>query len=355
MKSAVEYTLLAVVVVLVLGSLLGVLMNRPVFISYAYSESMKPTIGKGDVFFINPFEKNPEVGDIIVFQTGNTWTVHRVFAVTEEGYITKGDNNIATDQQSRNVPPIPGEKIAGTVITVGGRPVKIPKLGNYVGNALSDRGKVLVAGLLIIIGVFAFTGEEASRSRKKRRKFMTVRFKTLYLLASAFLLVMVAVATFVSWEVVPIDFAVTSAGGLREGWYLPGEEFQQDITVANHNVYPMLYYISPQYPATEVSSEKFRLGRGEEKGITVTVEAPSETSLYTASVRVNAYMPLLPSSVIERLYLINPIVPLLAILVELSVFLGAVYVIAGIGNEEVVRIRKRRVSSIKGISEVFRI
>lgn len=354
MRQVIEYMLLAVVLVLVLGSLLGVIMNRPVFVSYAYSESMKPTINKGDVFFINPFERNPEVGDIVVFKTGNIWTVHRVFAITEEGYITKGDNNIATDQQSHNIPPISKESVAGTVITVGNTPIKIPKLGDYIGNSISDRGKILLAGFLIILGVVAFTSGEATNSRKKKRT-ITVRFKTLYLLASAFLLIMIAIATFVSWEVVPIQFSVTSAGGVREGWYLPGEEFQQEITIRNNNFYPMLYYISAEYPATGVSLEEFKLqGRGEKK-LVVTIQAPMETSLYMANVRVNAYIPLLPSSVIERLYRINPMVPLMVILMEVAAFLGLVYLVSGIGDEEVIKIRRRRRPTIRGISEVFRV
>lgn len=83
---------------IVVPSVVGFLMGRPVFVSYAYSDSMVPTINRWDVFFINPLSKG-EVGDIIVFNLSGRWTVHRVYAITEEGYITKGDNNVATDQQ----------------------------------------------------------------------------------------------------------------------------------------------------------------------------------------------------------------------------------------------------------------
>jgi len=103
MNRAVEYLLLSFVSVIVVGSLAGALLDRPVFVSYAYSGSMTPTISKGDVFFINPLSKNPEVGDIIVFNAGGTWTVHRIVGVVEDGYITKGDNNVATDQQSKKI------------------------------------------------------------------------------------------------------------------------------------------------------------------------------------------------------------------------------------------------------------
>ncbi|ASJ15436.1 signal peptidase I [Thermococcus radiotolerans] len=355
MRALIEYPLLAIIGILVIGSLAGVLLDRPVFMSYAYSESMTPTINKGDIFFINPLARNPDVGDIIVFQTGSVWTVHRVYAVTEEGYITKGDNNIATDQQSHNIQPISRDKIAGTVVTVSGTPIKIPRLGNYLETGISDRGKILFAGLLIIVGILAFTGDEASKSAKRRKKKLTIKFKTLYALASVFLLLMVAVSTFVSWEAIPITYSVTSAGGLREGWYLPGEEFQNELTIKNNNIYPMLYYISPGPTITDVSKEEFKLGGGEEETIVVTIKAPQTTAMYAPKVQVNAYIPILPSSIVGRLYQIHPMVPLLAILLEISAFLAVLYMVSGVGNEDVLRIRRRRTSFLRGISEVFRI
>ncbi|NJD98977.1 signal peptidase I [Thermococcus sp. LS1] len=355
MKRILEYTVLAIIGVLVTGSLVGMLLDRPVFISYAYSGSMEPTINKGDIFFINPLARSPEAGDIIVFQTGNVWTVHRVYAVTEGGYITKGDNNIATDQQSHNIPPIPGDRIAGTVITLNGAPLRIPQLGNYFGTGLSDRGKVLLAGLLIVIGILAFTGDETARHSRKSQKKITVKFKTLYALTSVFLLLMVAVSTLVSWEVIPITYSVTSAGGLREGWYLPGEEFQQKVTIKNSNVYPMLYYVSPGPTITGVSKDGFKLGGGEDESITVTLRAPQTTAMYSPRLQVNAYLPLLPTSVMEPLYRVHPMVPLMAILLEISAFLGVLYLVSGIGNEDVLRIRRRRSSFFREIAEVFRI
>ena len=354
MKSLIEYTLLALLAVLVIGSLLGALLDRPVFISYAYSGSMAPTIDKGDVFFINPFVRNPKVGDIVVFRAGKTWVVHRIVAITEEGYLTKGDNNIATDQQTHNVPPVAGEQIGGRVITVNGHVPKIPELGNYIDNGLSDRGKMFLGALLVVVGIIAFgSGERPKRIRKN--KFISIKFRTLFMLTSVFLILMVAISIFVSWELIPIAYSVTSAGGSREGWYLPGEEFQTEVTIRNNNIYPMVYYISAEPPVTEVSSEKFYLSRDEEDNLIVTIVTPQTTAMYTTKVRVNAYPKLLPSSLMDSLYSIHPMMPLLAILTEVAAFLGALYYLSGIGDEDVLRIRRKRTSSLRGITEVFRI
>lgn len=355
MKTLLEYAALLIVGVLAVASLVGVLLDRPVFVSYAYSGSMAPTIGKGDVFFINPLARSPGVGEIMVFRTGSVWTVHRVYAVTEDGYVTKGDNNVATDQQSHKIPPIPKDKVAGTVITVNGKPIKVPKIGNYLEGGLSGRTRVLLAGGLIVLGILSFAGDGGSKGHKKRKRETVLRFKTLYLLASILLLIMVAVSTFVSWEALPVTYSSTSAGGLREGWYLPGEEFRQNVTVRNDNRYPMMYRTSAGPTITDVSSGGFKLGGGEEKDLVLTIRAPNATGLYSPKLQVNAYPPLLPAPILVYLYEIHPMVPLMAILAEISVLLGALYVISGVGNEEVIRIRRRRGSFLSGISEVFRI
>ncbi len=356
MNKIIEYLFFSMISIVIVGSLAGALVDRPVFISYAYSGSMTPTISKGDVFFIDPFSRNPQVGDIIIFNADGKWTVHRVVAIVDDGYITKGDNNVATDQQSKKIPPIKRSQIGGKVITFRGKPIVIRGAGNYLQNNLSNRTKMVLAGILIILGTIAFAGDgNRGVRRKKRSKVMVIKFKTLYILASIFLLIMVASSMFVSWQIFPIEYTVTSAGGLREGWYLPGSVFTQNITVKNMNFYPMVYYISAQKPVIRISQNNFQLNSREERNIAVTIKSPEETSVYSTKVKVNSYLPLLPRSITTRLYKINSIAPVLAILLEISVFLASLYKVSGIGNEDIIRIRTKRSSLLKQLKqEVFR-
>ena len=354
MKKFLEYFLILAVSVFVMGSILGALLDRPIFMSYVSSESMTPTINKGDLFFMNPFSRSANVGDIIVFHLRGSWTVHRVVAIVEDGYITKGDNNVATDQQEGRALPVSKDKIAGKVIAIGNSPLKIPQLGTYLQRGISGRTKMVLAALMIIVGALAFTGE-APKHRKKRPKFTRVKFKTLYILASAFLLIMLSLSIFVSWQVFPMEYAVTSAGGQREGWVLPGSTFEREITIKNGNFYPMTYYLEPQTGGiSSISETHFELGPQEEETVKVTISAPEETSLFTDKVRVNAYIPLLPESIIGSLYGVNPMLPVFAILFETSAFLGVLYFISGIGNEDVLKIRNKRFSLLRQIKmEVF--
>lgn len=357
MKRLLEYGIVFMVFTLVLGSVVGALLDRPVFMSYVYSDSMTPTISRGDLFFINPFSRSADVGDIIVFNLRGTWTVHRVVAIVEDGYITQGDNNVGTDQQGGRAPPVSKDKIAGKVITIGGAPLKIPRLGGYLQGRISSRDKMFLAGALIIFGALVFGTSGNKVKHRKRKKFFKLKFKTLYILASALLLVMIATSIFVSWQVFSIEYAVTSAGGQREGWYLPGSTFEKELSIKNANFYPMMYFISAGTPnIADISSTEFDLSPNEEKKIEVTIDAPEETSLFSDKVVVNAYMPLLPKTIIKRLYLIHPIVPVLAMLLETSAFLGLVYLLSGIGEEDVLKIRNRRSSLWRQLkAEVFRI
>lgn len=79
------------------------------------SGSMEPEISTGAVAFINTRQTNPEVGDIITYSlesggsSGAAFVTHRVYAVEDGLYVTKGDANDAPDAKS-----VKPEQIIGT-------------------------------------------------------------------------------------------------------------------------------------------------------------------------------------------------------------------------------------------------
>ncbi|MCL6579865.1 MAG: signal peptidase I [Candidatus Bathyarchaeota archaeon] len=90
-----------------------------------YTGSMEPAIPVGSIVVIKP--ANPEtlkVGEIICFKIeseSSTTVTHRIFNITDEGFITKGDANEDPDQWI-----VREENVIGKVIAV------IPFLG-YLG------------------------------------------------------------------------------------------------------------------------------------------------------------------------------------------------------------------------------
>ena len=93
------------------------------------SQSMWPTLRKGDLIFLQGVDKpeDLQVGDIIAFQHPKGMTVHRVVEIGGDLITTKGDANPAEDT------PIRFDMVVGRVLTIGGRLAKVPHVGSIAG------------------------------------------------------------------------------------------------------------------------------------------------------------------------------------------------------------------------------
>lgn len=88
---------------------------KPVLI---LSDSMEPTMPEGSIAIVRHQNgKDVKKGDIIFFETeilgGRSYVVHRIEDITEQGIITKGDNNRNTDPEYLNE-----ENVWGKVIMI---------------------------------------------------------------------------------------------------------------------------------------------------------------------------------------------------------------------------------------------
>ena len=99
--------------------------------------SMEPTLHTGDMVVI---EKKPpdeiEVGDVVVYKSGNRYIIHRVIDKFRMGgtmcFVIKGDNNPIPDIGSPRCKGkgVPYDEIVGVVYSVKpGVPLKVPYLG----------------------------------------------------------------------------------------------------------------------------------------------------------------------------------------------------------------------------------
>jgi signal peptidase I len=134
--------LLLNVIFIVLGIISGT--DVPLFLGYGravvVTGSMEPVIAPGDMVIIHE-QDTYEVDDIVIYKADN-YIAHRIIAVTENGFITKGDaNNVEDDEILR-------EQVVGKVIRI------IPKIGVVVGFLKSPFGiLVTVIGVLALIEV----------------------------------------------------------------------------------------------------------------------------------------------------------------------------------------------------------
>ncbi len=345
MKKLLEGTITAVVLIVLVASVVGFLLDRPVLLSYAYSESMTPTINKGDLFFMNPLSKGGEAGDIVVFHRRDGWTVHRIFAVVDGGYITKGDNNVATDQQDGAYPIVRKDDVAGSVVTFMGHPLVVRGGGAIIESVRSKLTNVYAIGVMLLIGVLVtFSSEGKERKHGGHRKrFLRVRARTVYAAISVLIVAGFLFVTVASWGTLTFSYSSTLAGGQREGWHLPGTAFEKNLSVENRAVYPFHYFIEPKgNRLTLLGEREFTVNGGGTRTVGMRVSVPEDTRVYREEIQVRAYPALLPTAIIGPLYNISPYLPLVAYALELTAVLVTFYYLAGIGRGDVLRIRLGR-------------
>ena len=129
----IQAMLLAVTVSLILGLgfLIVILDINPYVI---VSGSMESELPVGSVCLVDCQQKEPEVGDIISYKAQDAIITHRVIEKTDDGYITKGDNNSVADPGI-----VKPKQIFGTVIC------SIPKVGYAVMFMRTLKGIMLIA------------------------------------------------------------------------------------------------------------------------------------------------------------------------------------------------------------------
>lgn len=88
---------------------------------FALGDSMYPTIIQYDLVLVipRPLFDRINVGDIIVYRSGDYFIIHRVIHIEGGMLVTKGDNVPYTD------PPIYTSQVWGKVATVNGVPIKM--------------------------------------------------------------------------------------------------------------------------------------------------------------------------------------------------------------------------------------
>lgn len=125
---SVNDVLLVAVLYLFIGYLI---LAKFFFLAVVVSNSMYPTVKKGDLVLIQTISKEPEVGDIILFKgipekdpEKRELILHRVYAVKGDKIFTKGDAMPMPDPWV-----IKKEDIIGKAVTIAGYPVVIRSVG----------------------------------------------------------------------------------------------------------------------------------------------------------------------------------------------------------------------------------
>jgi len=353
----------AVLALVLLALVAGQLLGQPVLLSYVTTGSMEPTIATGDGFVAIPADAagSVEEGDIVVFEAeeiqGGGLTTHRIVDETDRGYITRGDANPFTDQDSGE-PPVKREQIVAVAWQVGGQPVTIPALGTFaegvqsvlqtaqfrLASLLGTRSLLgtqglayLIFGLTVVLyaaDVWFSNDRRRDRSRGRdrglsARLLVGVMAASLVLAATA---AMVAPAGPQSFDIVSAEFASERSDVIQQG---TNETLQ--YTVGNGGQVPVYVYFEAGSENVDMQPAAIQLGGNDVRNATLTLTAPPETGTYRLFLTEYRYLGVLPELHVRTLYGVHPWLPIVVI----DALIGVPFYVVGVALVGTGRVRRR--------------
>jgi len=334
----VEGIALLVLVAVLLGQILG----QPVLFGYVTSGSMEPALSAGDGFVAVPASVAGDVdeGDVVVFDAqelgGGGLTTHRVVEETDRGYVTRGDANPFTDQDSGE-PPVKSPQIVAVALTVDGHVVAIPHLGSVVAGveaagssvlrALSvtglESGIRLLSYLLVgagiasyVVGIGRASGRvRSARSGRSRERGPDERWNDRQVAALLFGGLLVVVTASMVVPSGPVEFGIVSSEVEAPGARVieTGTTDTTSYRVVNGGVVPIVSHVAPVSDGIAVDSEWSSVPGRSATNVSVTLSAPPETGYYRKYLVEYQYLAVLPRPTIQALHGVHPWLPVVVI------------------------------------------
>lgn len=314
--------------VILIALLLVAPTGAPLSLGYVTTDSMEPTIGVNDGYVaVQP--GNLDSGDIVVFWSAaeGEYVTHRIVESTANGFITKGDNNEATDQAA-GYPPIPKSAIVAKVVTVGGQPIVIPNLGATVPFILEYQ-PVILGLILLLLAVVIVRARRRGRTGRPGRDVLRMRDVLVPIFVVAFITTLAItplgastlnLTYFATEEPVDSGFAVTV-----------GEQATRTVTVDTIDL-PFVYHLVEGDGVTVTD----RAPNG--SAIDLTIEVPPTESVgpYRATLTVFPYPAIIPRQQLVQLHAIHPVVAALGSALVIYLPLYLLYLLAIDGSRPII-------------------
>ena len=365
--------LLTLLLAVLLGSLvLGSVLGQPVLLGFVETGSMSPALDPGDGFIAVPTALSGDIeeGDVIVFDAqqlnGGGLTTHRVVEVTENGYITKGDANLVTDQDG-DEPPVRRGQVKAEALQVGGDVVVVPGLGAAVTSTqdtiswvqrqlaivtgsrtlLGTRGLAYLlfgAGVLVYAASVVFSRGGGRSPRERTRDDGTVDYRFVLVGLTALLVVVATAGMTLGGGTQEFGMVSSATDSERQNVVPTGESETITYRVPGGGVLPAVVFLEPESDRIEVEPAAFQVAPGERENATVTLRAPERTGLFPQYLTEHRYPGVLPRETIRALYEVHPWAPVVVIDALLGIgFLGFGAALLGTGA---VRVRSRESPSL---------
>jgi signal peptidase len=241
-------------------------------------------------------------------------TTHRVVGERPEGYITRGDGNTFTDQQSGE-PVVAGDRIVAEAVQVNGQVLVIPNLADYVDairKVFASIGIRLglsvnqVIAFILVGALAAYLLDETGAAGEKRTVRSAGRTTGLSgpLLVGGSVALVLAIATLTMTAgtgaiALPYDSVGPSEAGERG---IPtGTTQNASVELRNGGLVPMTAVLSTDDPNATLSTNRVHLGPQSNATVNVSITAPSEPGSYEVTVERQQDLAVLPGFVLSSL------------------------------------------------------
>ncbi|NLW08216.1 MAG: signal peptidase I, partial [Clostridia bacterium] len=216
----VVQAVLYLVVGLALASAIGTaILKYPFLLAPIRSNSMYPLLQRGDAAIVYPVDGSEvALGDIVIFRPrggslgGQAAVIHRVVSGNnEEGFITRGDANERTDQET-GAAAVKPEDIQAKPLMMGGKPLRLRLLG-YPSLWLEHYQQspyALPSALGVVFVLLA--GSELSGRGKRSRKARATPAYVIYPAAGLAIGLILAAAQLAGSSFLILNYEVSEAG-----------------------------------------------------------------------------------------------------------------------------------------------
>ncbi|MGI6486370.1 MAG: signal peptidase I [Tepidanaerobacteraceae bacterium] len=307
-----------IVIIILLAAAVGSAITRqPLLMSAVRSNSMYPLFKRGDAVFIEKLAAKDvvEKGDIVIFKTesgsyaSQGWIMHRVVdGDTDTGFITKGDANEMTDQQTGGSGPIKREWIVSRSITWGSIPLKLPLIG-YIPLYMEKFQKNPYTLPTIAVILAAIVGA-SGLTRDKKNKKSGFDLQLVYLFSGITVVIVIAATMLATSQHLVIQYEVTQGKkgiimGSDIGILQVGESIEKPLVeLSNKGFVPIIATITNEDTQLSFNHDRCFIRPGEQREVVVnvTAEKPGE---YRTPIWVGMFFPILPIDILYRLARIN--------------------------------------------------
>ncbi|MDF2541560.1 MAG: signal peptidase [Herbinix sp.] len=281
--------------------------NGAPVLTYVYSNSMEPLIKVNDAFIVWHVS-NYQVGDIIMYRPvvlEAPYITHRIIAVGEEGFITKGDNSSYEDQESGE-PEVITNRVIGKVITFYGQPIIIPGLGKLSSGIQEGfRGYTrYLSWFFLILGVAA-TLKENRRSVRRPKTKNRLRLRHIYKSVVIISILLVMLSIYLGSRVSQVKYLVSEYPGTLGDQIEVNKPGKLTMVIKNNGLIPVWTVLTGIAPLDIYDAPEFIRPRSKESVI-LTISPQRQTGRFQGYVQVYNYPTLLPRNWIVTLHRLHP-------------------------------------------------